>query len=53
VVDLGDVRVVLTVAPRPPTALAKRFFRVKVEPTSAVAQAERRRVGSNSRKKTR
>ena len=37
-VDLGDVRVTLSVAPRPPVAFAQRFYRVQVQANGAVAQ---------------
>jgi hypothetical protein len=39
IVDLGDVRVVLSVTPRPPVAFQKNQFRVRVEAADANAPA--------------
>ena len=44
VVDLGEVRVTLSVAPRPPVAFAKRFYRVRVESQGAAAKLEDGRI---------
>jgi hypothetical protein len=41
VVDLGDVRITLSVIPRPPVALHKNRFRVRVESTSREAAADK------------
>ena len=39
-VDLGDLRLTLSVAPRPPVAFAQRFYRVRVEANGAAARLE-------------
>ena len=43
-VTLGDVRVTLSVSPRPPVAFEKKRFRVRVETDSAPAALEGGRI---------
>jgi hypothetical protein len=48
-VDLGDVRVVLSVAPRPPVAFAKKRFRVRVTSGAAALPIEGGRISFEMR----